>query len=54
MRKITDEREALGREIARLTEQKEQKDAEYEQTVAKLWGRIRADALRRAGAVRAV
>lgn len=37
MRKITDEREALGREIARLTEQKEQKDAEYEQTVAKLW-----------------
>ncbi|MFQ9678924.1 MAG: hypothetical protein ACLRZH_01350 [Ruthenibacterium lactatiformans] len=27
MRKITDEREALGREIARLTEQKEQKDA---------------------------
>ena len=44
VRKITDEREALGREIARLTEQKEQKDA----------GRIRADALRRAGAVRAV
>lgn len=37
VRKITDEREALGREIARLTEQKEQKDAEYEQTVAKLW-----------------
>ena len=37
VRRITDEREALGREIARLTEQKEQKDAEYEQTVAKLW-----------------
>lgn len=37
VRKITDEREALGREIARLTEQKEQKDAEYEQTVSKLW-----------------
>ena len=37
VRKITDERETLGREIARLTEQKEQKDAEYEQTVAKLW-----------------
>lgn len=37
VRKITDEREALGREIARLTEQKEQKDVEYEQTVAKLW-----------------
>ena len=37
VRKITDEREVLGREIARLTEQKEQKDAEYEQTVAKLW-----------------
>ena len=37
VRKITDEREALGREIARLTEQKEQKDAENEQTVAKLW-----------------
>ena len=37
VRKITDEREALGREIARLTEQKEQKDAEYVQTVAKLW-----------------
>ena len=37
VRKITDEREALGREIARLTEQKEQKDAEYEQTVAMLW-----------------
>ena len=37
VRKITDEREALGREIARLTEQKEQKGAEYEQTVAKLW-----------------
>ena len=27
----------LRDEIARLTEQKEQKDAEYEQTVAKLW-----------------
>ena len=37
VRRITDEREALGREVARLTEQKEQKDAEYEQTVAKLW-----------------
>ena len=37
MRRLTDEREALGREAARLTEQKEAKDAEYEQTVAKLW-----------------
>lgn len=33
----TAEREALSREIARLTEQKENKDAEYEQTLAKLW-----------------
>ena len=37
LRRLTDEREALGREAARLTEQKEAKDAEYEQTVAKLW-----------------
>lgn len=37
LRKLTDEREALGREAARLTEQKEAKDTEYEQTVAKLW-----------------
>ncbi|MEG2931606.1 MAG: chromosome segregation protein SMC, partial [Ruthenibacterium sp.] len=32
-----DEREALSREIARLTEQKESRDTEYEQTLAKLW-----------------
>lgn len=32
-----DERESLSREIARLTEQKQGKDAEYEQTLAKLW-----------------
>ncbi|MEG1274281.1 MAG: chromosome segregation protein SMC, partial [Ruthenibacterium sp.] len=32
-----DEREALSREIARLAEQKESRDAEYEQTLAKLW-----------------
>src|SRR5699024_10536420 len=37
VRKWTDEREALGREAARLAEQKEQKDAEYDATVAKLW-----------------
>ncbi|WP_367926165.1 chromosome segregation protein SMC [uncultured Ruthenibacterium sp.] len=37
LRKLTDEREALGRETARLTEQKEAKDSEYEQTVSKLW-----------------
>lgn len=37
VRTLTDEREKLGREIARLTEQKEQKDAEYAQTAAKLW-----------------
>lgn len=36
-RQLTDEREALSREIARLTEQKEAKDAEYDSTVAKLW-----------------
>lgn len=37
VRALTDEREKLGREIARLAEQKEQKDAEYAQTAAKLW-----------------
>lgn len=37
VRRLTDEQEKLGREIARLTEQREQKDAEYEQTAAKLW-----------------
>ncbi len=37
VRRLTDEREALGREAARLAEQKEQKDAEYDSTVAKLW-----------------
>lgn len=37
VRKLSEEQEKLGREIARLTEQKEQKDAEYEQTAAKLW-----------------
>lgn len=36
-KQITAEREGLSREIARLTEQKENKDAEYEQTVARLW-----------------
>lgn len=36
-RGLTDERESLSREIARLTEQKEAKDAEYDATVAKLW-----------------
>ena len=36
-RRLTDEREALGREAARLAEQKEQKDAEYDATAAKLW-----------------
>ena len=37
LRQLTDEREGLSREVARLTEQKEAKDAEYEQTVARLW-----------------
>ena len=37
LRQLTDEREGLSRETARLTEQKEAKDAEYEQTVARLW-----------------
>ena len=37
VRTLTDEREKLGREIARLAEQKEQKDAEYAQTAARLW-----------------
>ncbi len=37
MRALSDEREKLGRELARLTEQKEQKDAESAQTAAKLW-----------------
>ena len=54
VRRITDEREALGREIARLTEQKEQKDAEYEQTVAKLWEEYELTLSAARGAVRAV
>ena len=37
VRTLTEEREKLGREIARLSEQKEQKDAEYAQTAARLW-----------------
>lgn len=37
VRTLTDERGKLESEIARLTEQKNQKDAEYEQTVARLW-----------------
>ena len=37
VRTLTDTREKLGREIARLAEQKEQKDAEYAQTAARLW-----------------
>ena len=37
VRQLTDEREGLSREAARLAEQKEAKDAEYEQTAAKLW-----------------
>ncbi len=37
VRRLSEEQEKLGREIARLTEQREQKDAEYEQTAAKLW-----------------
>jgi chromosome segregation protein len=36
-RALTDQRENLSREMARLTEQKETKEAEYEQTVACLW-----------------
>ena len=36
-RALGDEREALSREAARLAEQKQAKDAEYEQTAAKLW-----------------
>lgn len=36
-RTLTDERGKLESEIARLTEQKNQKDAEYSQTAARLW-----------------
>ncbi len=37
VRALTDERESLARELARLTEQKEQRDAEYSGAAAKLW-----------------
>lgn len=36
-RALNDEREQLGREIARLTEQKTQLDAKYDGTLAQLW-----------------
>ncbi|MEG0109831.1 MAG: chromosome segregation protein SMC, partial [Oscillospiraceae bacterium] len=37
VRKITDAREELSREVARLTERKTALETEYDQTIAKLW-----------------
>ncbi|MEG0395366.1 MAG: chromosome segregation protein SMC [Oscillospiraceae bacterium] len=37
VRKITDAREELSREVARLTERKTAFETEYDQTIAKLW-----------------